>query len=81
MDRVDDGHDSALKDMYSSLIDPADTDSYTMLSFYGFEKIDDSEGYSMMLKKLWSPFKALGRVSISTFNFHNYLQSILSSRS
>lgn len=71
MDRVEDGHDSALKDMYSSLIDPADTDSYTMLSFYGFEKIDDSEGYSMMLKKLWSPFKALGRVSTSTFNFHD----------
>jgi len=66
MDRADDGHDSALKDMYSSLIDPADTDSYTMLSFYGFEKIDDSEAYSMMLKKLWSPFKALGRVSINS---------------
>lgn len=67
MDRADDDdHDSALKDMYSSLIDPADTDSYTMLSFYGFEKIDDSEGYLIMLKKLWSPFKALGRVSINS---------------
>jgi len=75
MDGIDDNKGSvdALKEMYSSLIDPADTDSYTMLSFYGFDKIDDSEGYSMMLKKLWSPFKALGRVS---YDYHHHQQHL-----
>jgi predicted sulfurtransferase len=46
--------------------DPVDTASYTMLSFFSFDKIAEPNEFAQQLQHLWSPFKAYGRVYIAT---------------
>lgn len=47
--------------------DPAQSPSMTMLSFYAFppEGVDDPEDFAFMLRKVWKPFGALGRVYVA----------------
>lgn len=62
-------HPSVLA-MRAALLDPADSDSYVMVSFYGFRCIDDPREFSYELERLWKPFQALGRVSYGCTVFH-----------
>ena len=47
---------------------PADSESQTMLSFYAFPPngIANPDDFGAMLRKLWKPFNALGRVYVAT---------------
>ena len=47
--------------------DPKVTESMTMLSFYSFPvpSIQDPEEFGEMLRKVWKPFGALGRVYVA----------------
>ncbi len=46
--------------------DPFDTPSYTMVSFFSFQKVVDKSQTAIDLQSLWSPFKALGRVYVAS---------------
>ena len=45
--------------------DPLETDTYTMLSFYCFDKIEDPTTVVQQLTNLWKPLQALGRVYVA----------------
>ena len=45
--------------------DPSDSKSYTMLSFYRFQFLDNPEEVSFELEKLWKPFRVFGRVYLA----------------
>lgn len=45
--------------------DPAETETYTMLSFYAFGSIVNPEVFSERLRSLWEPFLSLGRVYVA----------------
>lgn len=49
------------------MVDPKDTDSMTMISFYSFPPngIDDAEKFAFELRKRWKPFHVLGRVYVA----------------
>ena len=42
------------------MADPAETDGYTMLSFYRFSEISVPEDIAQALTELWKPFKTYG---------------------
>ena len=50
-----------------NLKNPKETESMTMLSFYSFPTggVTDAEEFALLLRKLWKPFDALGRVYIA----------------
>ena len=50
-----------------NLPDPAQSPTMTMLSFYSFppDGIADPEDFSVLLRKMWKPFQALGRVYVA----------------
>ena len=48
--------------MRKMYVDPSESDSYTMVSFYSFSNIQNVIEFTNELKYLWQPFKALGRV-------------------
>lgn len=43
------------------MADPAETDGYTMLSFYRFSEISVPEEIAQTLTELWKPFKTYGK--------------------
>ena len=43
--------------------DPAETDGYTMLSFYRFSDISVPEDMAVTLTDLWKPFRVYGEIS------------------
>eukprot|EP01038_Epipyxis_sp_PR26KG_P012196 gene12196-16339_t len=45
--------------------DPLESDSFTMVSFYGFSNIQDPENFAKELELLWRPFKTYGRVYVA----------------
>ncbi len=45
--------------------DPLETESYTMVSFFSFLRIADKNFTVAELNRIWSPFKALGRVYVA----------------
>lgn len=45
--------------------DPAETSSFTMVSFYRFRDVNDPEEFSKTLFQLWKPFKVFGRVYVA----------------
>ena len=45
--------------------DPAESEYFTMVSFYRFSQIDDPEEFSKTLFQLWKPFKVFGRVYVA----------------
>lgn len=49
------------------LKDPSQSDTMTMLSFYAFPPsgIENPEEFAVVLRKLWKPFHALGRVYVA----------------
>ncbi|RYH29157.1 hypothetical protein EON65_09520 [archaeon] len=47
------------------LVDPLESSTYTLVSFYAFSNITDPEELSQVLRSLWEPFKALGRIYIA----------------
>jgi predicted sulfurtransferase/predicted O-methyltransferase YrrM len=51
----------------NNMPDPADSPTYTMLSFYSFPPsgITDPDNFAAYLKKVWKPFQALGRVYVA----------------
>ena len=49
--------------------DPAESEHFTMVSFYRFNQIDDPEGFSKTLFQLWKPFKAFGRVYVAKVGY------------
>jgi predicted sulfurtransferase len=51
----------------NDMVDPNETDSMTMISFYAFPPsgIEDPEAFAFDLKKKWKPFNALGRVYVA----------------
>jgi len=51
---------------YKDMEDPAETESFTMVSFYSFYPIDDPVEFSHQLERLWKPFLAVGRVYVAT---------------
>jgi len=55
-------HESYLQDM----TDPADSEYFTMLSFYRFGTIENPDEFAELLELLWKPFKAFGRVYVAT---------------
>lgn len=64
------GATAAVRAMQAAGIDPADTEGYTMISFYGFRHIDDPTAFAAQLEQLWRPFKALGRVGALSLRLH-----------
>jgi hypothetical protein len=56
---------AAVQAMRAARIDPADSQGYTMISFYGFRHIEQPAEFATQLEALWRPFQALGRVSPS----------------
>jgi hypothetical protein len=50
-----------------NLADPSQSDTMTMLSFYAFPPggIENPDDFATMLRKLWKPFHALGRVYVA----------------
>ena len=50
-----------------NMADPSQSESMTMLSFYAFPPsgIDDPDEFAALLRKLWTPFDALGRVYVA----------------
>ena len=56
-------HRASVDAMRTAHVDPADCDSYTMVSFYGFRQIADPDAFAFQLESLWRPYHALGRVS------------------
>lgn len=55
-------HRPSVDAMRAAHIDPADCESYTMISFYGFHDIAQPSEFAWQLEALWKPFHALGRV-------------------
>lgn len=55
-------HRASVEAMRTAHIDPADCDSYTMVSFYGFHRIADPDAFAFQLESLWKPYHSLGRV-------------------
>lgn len=69
-------HRPSVDAMRAARIDPADSESYTMISFYGFSDIAQPSEFAWQLETLWKPFHALGRVStclLSTVLFPSFL--------
>lgn len=50
---------------HSDMNDPAETDSFTMVSFYTFNPIADAAQFAQDLEKLWHPFLAVGRIYVA----------------
>ena len=50
-----------------NMLDPKETESMTMLSFYSFPvpSIQDPEEFADNLRRVWKPFGALGRVYVA----------------
>lgn len=46
-------------------VDPAESTTFTMLSFYAFDDIAEPEEFSKQLERIWRPFKAYGRVYVA----------------
>jgi hypothetical protein len=55
----------ALFDYLINMPDPAQSEYFTILSFFKFYDIDNPEAYSEQLFTLWKPFKAVGRVYVA----------------
>jgi UPF0176 protein len=53
-------------DYLINMSDPAETPTYTMVSFYSFGDTGDTEAYAAALQALWRPFLALGRVYVAS---------------
>lgn len=49
------------KPYLQGMADPAETDGYTMLSFYRFSEITVPEDIAQTLNELWKPFKTYGK--------------------
>lgn len=49
------------------LADPSQSDTMTMLSFYAFPPsgIENPDDFAVMLRNVWKPFHALGRVYVA----------------
>ena len=47
--------------------DPAETDGYTMLSFYRFSDISVPEDMAVTLTDLWKPFRVYGEILSTCF--------------
>jgi predicted sulfurtransferase len=45
--------------------DPRETESYTMVSFFSFSRIEDTNQTTSELQRMWTPFRALGRVYVA----------------
>ena len=52
-------------DYLCNMADPAESDAYTLLSFYRFNDIEDPEDMKNRLMALWKPFRAVGRVYVA----------------
>eukprot|EP01035_Chromulina_nebulosa_P038350 gene38350-51797_t len=51
---------------YEGMSDPLCTETFTMVSFYKFQRIQDTTEFAKTLEKLWKPFFALGRVYVAS---------------
>lgn len=52
--------------IHSGMSDPLCTETFTMVSFYKFQRIQDTAEFAKTLEKLWKPFFALGRVYVAS---------------
>jgi len=52
-------------DYLCNMADPAESDAFTLLSFYRFSEIEDPEEMKNKLMALWKPFRAVGRVYVA----------------
>ena len=58
----------ATKEYLYNMADPAETETYTLVSFYNFIPVPEPEIEKTVsdLRELWSPFRVVGRVYIAT---------------
>ncbi len=49
----------------SGMPDPAEADSFTVLSFYRFSDIPDPHAIAATLQETWRPFRAVGRIYVA----------------
>jgi hypothetical protein len=60
------------KPYLQGMADPAETDGYTMLSFYRFSEISVPEEIAQALTELWKPFKTYGKSQAEILNTYDF---------